>query len=186
MVGFRNIALCISVLLFAGTVQAQLLQDNGTSTDGKLILPKDMAKFCGVSSHSVSSAVEIEACFNKILRLSHQKEKYLKEFSQMFIDMDHDYSSDFYDLAVTTKASAGDVEDQLRKQVDEKVSSQGAKTDESKNISNSQYKNALLAGMASNTLLDLIDVTSSLNMLQDVHHIYYIETSDKAAEISED
>ena len=35
-------------------------------------------------------------------------------------------------------------------------------------------------------LLDLIDVTSSLNMLQDVHHIYYIETSDKAAEISED
>ncbi len=186
MVGFRNIALCFSILLFAGFVQAQALQDNGTATDGKLILPQDMAMFCGISSHSVNSSAEVEACINKILRLSHRKEVYMKEFSSMFTDMYHEYNADFYDLAITTKSSSGDVDDQITKQVDEEVSSKGAKTDESKNISNAQYKNALSARMASNTLLDLIDVTASLNMLQDMKDIYLLETSSNAAEVSED
>lgn len=186
MVSLKYIIVFLSALLLPGAISAQALQDSGTSADGKFIFPKDMAMFCGISSHDANSSSKIENCLNKILRLSHGKETYLKEYAEMFNAMYRQQNSDFYDLAVQTKASAGDVDSQIEEQVDDKVSSKGAKKDDSQNVSNAQYKNGLLSKMASYTLLDLTDVTASLNMLQDMKDIHYLETSGNAAEISED
>lgn len=177
--------LILALLLIGVAVPAWALPGMpymGTEEDGVMILPKELAKRC--QDFDLKNDDAVSKCLTKLLVMSQgdqrlKGERYTDVFQEAYREMNSVYNN----IALNKQTIAGDVEEQIEKEVFEETSLDGAFKDEGAKIRKKQEQNVNLSAMTTKAIVDLTDVYSSQMVADSMSMFYEYEFSSKAAPI---
>ncbi|MBE6445388.1 MAG: hypothetical protein E7019_05005 [Alphaproteobacteria bacterium] len=153
----------------------KIASDTGTGADGVMILPKSMAKACGMGSIEITDEAAVEECFNAIAGIKGDavytalKNEILRELNQKTIE-----------LALKIKSESGDFKDKQKEALEDNNGVQKfsaaaggvAEENAGADIRGSQIDNIALSTMSAQNLLKIIELYSAKLNLDLMYNFY--------------